>query len=298
MKIQQGPHPLPYVPPIPISIYSLCQLAFKCRRHVHLNLFCVHVTFLSLWIHKISTAPTLSAICPSYTHFYWFPASTFLQMKHIHLNLFCVWVAWSNGTNTVSHIPLLPPSLLLSYMNNGNLSKKHLISELALYHWATCLMETLPSVSSIVVQTVGDNLEHCFQGVVCTTKYGKCGYAEWKNSNKMAKNEKKIGGKWGMVGDHVEYCVQGPAQISKYGKCGYAKGEISIKWQKNERKIRMVGDNVGHWFQGPMCISKYGKCSLWQFHLPAKKSFTLPTYSLALHKHCTLPKYILPHAQI
>ena len=188
MKIQWGPHSLPYVPPIPISIYSLCQLAFKCRRHVHLNLFCVHVTFLALWIHKISTVPTLSPPTPISIDCLHQPSSKCPKrvqgVKHIHLNLFCVWVAWSNGTNTVSHIPLLPPSLLLSYMNNGNLSKKHLISELALYHWANCLMETLPSVSSIVVQTVGDNLKHFFQGVVCTTKYGKCGYAKGEISIK------------------------------------------------------------------------------------------------------------------
>ena len=35
-------------------------------------------------------------------------------------------------------------------------------------------------MSSVVVLTVGDDIEHCFQGLVRTSKYGKCGYAERK----------------------------------------------------------------------------------------------------------------------
>ena len=73
-----------------------------------------------------------------------------------------------------------------------------------------------------VVLTVANTVEHSFQGLVCTSKYGKCGYAEWKIAKKSEK-------KWGMVGDHVGHCVQGPAHISKYGKCGYAEWKISIK---------------------------------------------------------------------
>ena len=73
-----------------------------------------------------------------------------------------------------------------------------------------------------VVLTVGNTVEHSFQGLVCTSKYGKCGYAEWKIAKKSEK-------KWGIVGDHVGHCVQGPVHISKYGKCGYAEWKISIK---------------------------------------------------------------------
>ena len=59
----------------------------------------------------------------------------------------------------------------------------------------------------------------------------------------MAKNQKKIGEKWGMVGDHVGHCIQCPAHISKYGKCGYAKGEIAIKSRKkSEKNGEKIGD--------------------------------------------------------
>ena len=70
-------------------------------------------------------------------------------------------------------------------MNNEQVPKKHLISEWELYHWEVCQDDVLfnvgcASVRSVVVLTVGDDIEHYFQGLVRTSKYRKCGYAERK----------------------------------------------------------------------------------------------------------------------
>ena len=85
--------------------------------------------------------------------------------------------------------------LLLSYMNNGQVPKKHLISEWEFYYWEVCQDDMLStqgaSVSSVVVLTVGDDVEHYFQGLVGTSKYEKCGYAERKIAIKQRKNQKK-----------------------------------------------------------------------------------------------------------
>ena len=61
----------------------------------------------------------------------------------------------------------------------------HLLQPLQIYLQPVLLSEafrmgTFPgaSVSSAVVLTVGDDVEHCFQGLVRTSKYGKYGYAE------------------------------------------------------------------------------------------------------------------------
>ena len=62
----------------------------------------------------------------------------------------------------------------------------HLLQPLQIYLQPVLLSEAFRmgtscpgvSVSSVVVLTVGDDVEHCFQGLVRTSKYGKYGYAE------------------------------------------------------------------------------------------------------------------------
>ena len=70
-------HLLPHIPPhTPLSIDSLCQPTSKCMKQVHLNLFCLSITFLALWKHENTTMPTLSATPPSYPTYHLFPVST------------------------------------------------------------------------------------------------------------------------------------------------------------------------------------------------------------------------------
>ena len=74
------------VPPTPISINSLHQPASKCTKWFCLNSFFICITLPAVQIHQYSMTPTLSAICPSYTHFHLFPASTCLGIREMSSN--------------------------------------------------------------------------------------------------------------------------------------------------------------------------------------------------------------------
>ena len=75
----------------------------------------------------------------------------------------------------------------------------------------------------MVVLTVGDNIGHCFQGSVSTSKW-KWVLLQMKNSNKIGEiSHKKKQGMVLTVGDDVGQCFQGTVHSSKHGKCGYAR---------------------------------------------------------------------------
>ena len=117
-EIPQRPYPLPYVPPTPISISSLRQPACKCTKRSCLNSFHIRITLPAVQIHQYSTAPTLSAIRPSYTCFHLFPVSTCLKIHETSSNELVsrscnlpspTDVRKLNSAHTRSYTPLLRP---------------------------------------------------------------------------------------------------------------------------------------------------------------------------------------------
>ena len=75
-------------------------------------------------------------------------------------------------------------------------------------------------VSSVVVLTVGDNLKHCFQGPVCTSKYRNGDFCKQKIAIKWQKFHRKGQGMVPPVGDDVGQCFQGAHfQIWKVWLC-------------------------------------------------------------------------------
>ena len=74
-----------------------------------------------------------------------------------------------------------------------------------------------------MVLTVGNNIGHCSQGPVCTSKYRNGCFLQMKNSNKIKEISQEKIGDGATVGDDVGQWFQGAVHISKYGKRGYAK---------------------------------------------------------------------------
>ena len=111
-------------------------------------------------------------------------------------------------------------------------------------------------MSLVVVLTVGDNIEHCFQSPVCTSKYGNRDFCKWKMAIKWGKLHRKKIGMVPTVGDDVGQCFQGTVHISKYGKHVYHLadcGEFQCECLNTTRPRLQVPSFKATFFKSSCC---------------------------------------------